>query len=157
MNMRWISLLVSYHFLSFILFSRVNPIRELIIIEPVVCETNLTYIGFVSLKYGIYDRHNPKTGEFEKIPLLAGWDIVTMPSFHSDIQKQFGMDIRPMCLNAAEKLISFNYIFLIQVKTNEMPKTAYIKTLKDFQVPFYVKKELHIWNDRQKEPDIIDL
>ena len=55
MNMRWISLLVSYHFLSFILFSRVNPIRELIIIEPVVCETNLTYIGFVSLKYGIYD------------------------------------------------------------------------------------------------------
>lgn len=110
-----------------------------------------------SVKYGYTDRHNPKTGEFEKIPLLAGWDIVTMPSFHSDIQKQFGMDIRPMCLNAAEKLISFNYIFLIQVKTNEMPKTAYIKTLKDFQVPFYVKKELHIWNDRQKEPDIIDL
>lgn len=50
-----------------------------------------------------------------------------------------------------------NHIYLIQVKTNKMPNYKYIKALIDIPFPDYVKKQLHVWNDRKSKPDIYQL
>jgi hypothetical protein len=68
---------------------------------------------------------------------LAGWDIITMP------QPQCGL-LKPS-------------IYIIQVKTNNFPDSKYMNVLKEFEVPFFVIKELHLWEDRKKEPIIICL
>ncbi len=103
-----------------------------------------------SVCYGYTDKKNIKTGEYEKVPLLAGWDIITMP-----------MDLDSECVidevGGDIKLTINSCIYLIQVKTNNLPDNKYTIALKNFKVPFYVKKQLHIWEDRKKEPIIIDL
>lgn len=47
--------------------------------------------------------------------------------------------------------------FWIQVKTNKEPEEPYMNCLRKIEVPIYVKKEMHIWHDGIKEPQIIKL
>ena len=47
--------------------------------------------------------------------------------------------------------------WLIQVKTNRMPEKDYLLQLFNFKVPPNTFKELHIWHDGNKTPQILDL
>lgn len=68
--------------------------------------------------------------------LKAGFDIISVP-----------YSIPAMVVDT----------FWVQVKTNALPTQIYIETLKKISAPYYVKKELHIWHDNQKQPQIIEL
>lgn len=82
------------------------------------------------------DRHNK--------PRKAGWDIITMPEHLP-------------CTYPEKVLEDRRPIYIIQVKTNKFPEGMYLDTLKNFKVPVYVIKQLHVWENGKKEPIIIDL
>lgn len=97
--------------------------------------------GWVSL-----DPANPSGGKKQFIKggivdkdLRAGFDIIAMPY--------------PSVINGAFP----EYITLVQVKSNRQPSSKYVQALKDIKVPWFVKKELHIWMDKQQIPIIIKL
>ena len=76
-----------------------------------------------------------KTG-FVDVELKAGFDLISIPF-------------------PVENMIQD--IFLVQVKSNSLPSNDYIDSLISIPVPIYVKKELHIWYDKNKIPKIIRL
>ncbi len=45
---------------------------------------------------------------------------------------------------------------LIQVKSNRRPGKREMRTIERFEVPYYVVKEVWIWEDYVREPIIID-
>ncbi len=73
---------------------------------------------------------------FKNKEMKAGFDLISIP---------FPVDGMPQD------------IFLVQTKTNSFPNIKYIDALISIPVPIYVKKELHIWYDKNKIPKIIRL
>lgn len=45
-------------------------------------------------------------------------------------------------------------IVLLQVKSNEWPRSAEMETIKNFVAPHNAKKLVHRWRDRQRLPDV---
>lgn len=84
-----------------------------------------------AIKYG------EKMVKDKLVDLKAGWDLIVMPDGNDEF-------LSPT-------------IFLIQVKSEEMPDLEYMKALSDFKVPSFVQKELHIWIKGAREPKIIIL
>lgn len=48
-------------------------------------------------------------------------------------------------------------IVLVQVKSNQWPRSEEMETLKDFQAPPNARKLCHRWRDRQRMPDVKEL
>ena len=68
------------------------------------------------------------------------------------------------CTKAAASLGIFDVIavgstdvVLIQVKSNEWPRTIEMEILKDFKAPPNCRKLVHRWRDRQRVPDVREL
>ena len=83
-----------------------------------------------------------------------------MPESHNVYTGKFGIDIRPTTPETASNMCSLSCIYLIQVKTNWDLTTehlTYLQHLIEFKVPFYVKKELHVWRNHVKVPYILNL
>lgn len=107
-----------------------------------------------SFEYGVKIDRSLWHGEPDKIPPRpkAGWDIITMPDF-ADIS----LATYKPSLENEEFPIMDNYIHLIQVKTNWTVDGEYLSELIEFDIPFYVKKELHNWLDLSRVPIIYKL
>lgn len=45
-------------------------------------------------------------------------------------------------------------VVLVQVKSNEWPRSAEMDTLRAFPAPSNARKLVHRWRDRQREPDV---
>lgn len=67
----------------------------------------------------------------------AGFDLISIPVPSNGVFPEFA--------------------FLVQVKSNQMPSKPYIEALCEMSFPSYIKKELHIWHDGIKLPQIIKL
>lgn len=76
-----------------------------------------------------------KTG-FVDVELKAGFDLISVPF-------------------PVENMVQD--MFLVQVKSNTFPSNSYIDSLMSIPFPIYIKKELHIWYDKNKTPKIIRL
>lgn len=68
--------------------------------------------------------------------------------FFSDKIDKAGWDL--ICLGD-------DFVYVIQTKTNKKPTKKYIELLKNMQLPKYVKRELHVWYDYVKKPEVICL
>lgn len=86
--------------------------------------------------------------------LFTKWDIITMPSTHSD--RYPDKDERKMLLQYGEVLIDFNYIYLVQVKSRDITQQELLE-FNAWKTPFYVRKEIHVWKDGMAEPKIYKL
>lgn len=53
--------------------------------------------------------------------------------------------------------IGSNDFVLLQVKSNEWPRSGEMETLKNFVAPHNAKKLVHRWRDRQRIPDVREL
>ncbi len=78
-------------------------------------------------------------GGFVEKDLRAGFDIIAMP-------------YPPPIIGTFPE-----YVTLVQVKSNRQPATKYVDALKNIKVPWFIRKELHIWMDNNKIPIIIKL
>jgi Holliday junction resolvase len=65
------------------------------------------------------------------------------------------------CTRAAASLGVFDIIgigstdvVLVQVKSNEWPRSAEIEAIRQFPAPPNAKKLVHRWRDRRPEPDV---
>jgi hypothetical protein len=66
------------------------------------------------------------------------------------------------CTRAAASLGAWDIIIgigstdvvLIQVKSNQWPGSAEMKTLQDFPCPPHCRKLVHRWRDRHRMPDV---
>jgi Holliday junction resolvase len=48
-------------------------------------------------------------------------------------------------------------VVLVQVKSNEWPRSAEMETLRSFSVPPNTKRLIHRWRDRMRTPDVREL
>lgn len=48
-------------------------------------------------------------------------------------------------------------IVLLQVKSNEWPRSAEMETLETFPVPPNARKLVHRWRDRKRAPDVREI
>lgn len=48
-------------------------------------------------------------------------------------------------------------VLLVQVKSNRAPRRAEMEALRGFHVPPGVKKLLHVWKDRQRKPEVMEI
>jgi Holliday junction resolvase len=53
--------------------------------------------------------------------------------------------------------VEYDYALLVQIKTNRGPSRAEMDLLKAFQVPKFCKKELWVFKDYQRKPEILEL
>jgi hypothetical protein len=53
--------------------------------------------------------------------------------------------------------LSASSIVLVQVKTNHRPSPAEIECIRDFPAPDNAHKQVHIWKDRKKLPEVMRL
>ncbi len=51
----------------------------------------------------------------------------------------------------------YDHVILLQVKTNKRPGSAEMDILESFQCPKFCRKELWVFRDYQRNPEIIDL
>jgi Holliday junction resolvase len=68
------------------------------------------------------------------------------------------------CTRAAASLGIFDVIgvgsadvILVQVKSNEWPRSDEMETLRGFRVPANCRKLIHRWRDRARLPDVKEL
>jgi hypothetical protein len=52
---------------------------------------------------------------------------------------------------------SYNDILLVQVKSERKPSETYLRELREFPSPEGVKKQLWIWKQYKRLPEVIDL
>ncbi len=48
-------------------------------------------------------------------------------------------------------------VVLLQVKTRDWPGTVEMESLRLFPAPAFVRKLIHRWRDRQRQPDVREL
>lgn len=48
-------------------------------------------------------------------------------------------------------------VVLVQVKSNDWPRSAEMETLNNFSVPPNTKRLIHRWRDRSRMPDVKEL
>jgi hypothetical protein len=53
--------------------------------------------------------------------------------------------------------VEFDHVLLIQIKTDRKPSRSEMDLLKAFQVPKFCRKELWIFKDYQRIPEIVEL
>jgi Holliday junction resolvase-like predicted endonuclease len=68
------------------------------------------------------------------------------------------------CLKSGGSLGEFDVVgigtkdvVLVQVKSNHAPRALERASLIEFRVPCNVRKFCHIWHDRKRTPDVIEL
>ncbi|MGE0128068.1 MAG: hypothetical protein AB7U82_08310 [Blastocatellales bacterium] len=68
------------------------------------------------------------------------------------------------CTRAAASLgvfdviaISATDVLLVQVKSNEWPRSVEMEQIRDFPAPSNARKLVHRWRDRQALPDVRDV
>lgn len=48
-------------------------------------------------------------------------------------------------------------VLLVQVKSNRSPGTKELEAIRQFKAPMNCRKVIHVWRDRQSEPDVREL
>lgn len=80
------------------------------------------------------------------IDLFSLFDIVTSPNPSLSLSYDSnGYPERNAC-----------QVYYIQVKTNKPPPLEDIEKIYDFKVPYYIRKEIHIWKDGEDKPQIMN-
>jgi len=129
-------------------------------------QKSINYILDNPLKYGIPDyrqEKDPKKRKLLKRILNAGmgfggdmfglWDIIALPDNRTQIDNPNIRQLNfPMLLVQVKSNISFN---VSGKKT--LTQMEYIADLSNFEIPAYVRKELHVWDYNAKMPIILDL
>ncbi len=93
--------------------------------------------------------------------LFAMWDIITMPIHANDMNSipdgRVDINVEGKGTFGIMTVIpNEQCIYLVQVKSKSITQ-EYLNTLAAFETPFYVKKEIHVWNDNDAEPTIYKL
>jgi hypothetical protein len=48
-------------------------------------------------------------------------------------------------------------VLLVQVKSNRGPRSLELMALKEFRVPPFVRRLIHVWRDGKRLPDVTEL
>lgn len=109
---------------------------------------------FFSVEYGeAYKKIRP--AELAKIDYANPDSLVKLATKVMTTKSEAGFDL--ISIPIPNDGVFPDFTFLIQVKSNSMPSKPYIEALCEMSFPSYVKKELHIWHDGIKHPQIIKL
>lgn len=129
-------------------------------------QKSINYILDNPLKYGIPDyrqEKDPKKRKAIKRILNAGmgfsgdffglWDIIALPDNRTQIDNPNFRELNfPITFVQVKSNLSFN------VSGKRTPaQSEYIADLCNFEIPSYVRKELHVWDFNAKIPIILPL